>query len=279
MVKLQSRYEQLLTDGFCTIENVLDEVLLRDLREVTEELVKAQPKEMEKRHRFTGSMVNVRSHPVFGRLISCPKALQALSDLGFDHPQWSSGYVISKPPHSPGLFWHQDWWGWDEPCSYEDLPQQLFLMYYLVDTRPFNGCLRVIPRSHRKRHPLHDLLPEAHTDATYNASESEVTHGQAEGEVDVPVKAGDLVIGDSRLLHASHANQSEAIRTVITLWYVPAYSQMPEGIRARYARSHSLDTPAGWTPEAWEPVKPLIPQYSGNAETTRWNRMPGPGLR
>ena len=33
------------------------------------------------------------------------------------------------------------------------------------------------------------------------------------------VRAGDLIIGDARMLHAAHANTSDARRTVITLWF------------------------------------------------------------
>ena len=35
-------------------------------------------------------------------------------------------------------------------------------MYYPEDTSPYNGCLRVLPRSHRRRHPLHHI-GQAHT--------------------------------------------------------------------------------------------------------------------
>jgi ectoine hydroxylase-related dioxygenase (phytanoyl-CoA dioxygenase family) len=38
--------------------------------------------------------------------------------------------------------------------------------------------------------------------------------------VDVEVKAGDLVLGDARLLHAAHANNSDRRRTLITMWWV-----------------------------------------------------------
>jgi len=31
------------------------------------------------------------------------------------------------------------------------------MMYYLVETRGDNGCLPLIPCSHLKRHPLHNL--------------------------------------------------------------------------------------------------------------------------
>ena len=39
----------------------------------------------------------------------------------------------------------------------------------------------------------------------------------AAGETDVEVQAGDVVIGDSRLLYGSHANHSGQRRTVITI--------------------------------------------------------------
>lgn len=41
--------------------------------------------------------------------------------------------------------------------------------------------------------------------------------------MDAPARTGDLVIGDSRLLHAAHGNKSDQRRTVITLWYIPLY--------------------------------------------------------
>ena len=43
---------------------------------------------------------------------------EAMLMLGFDEPKWASGYIIGQPPHSPLLYRHQDWWGWDDPSSY-----------------------------------------------------------------------------------------------------------------------------------------------------------------
>ena len=71
-------------------------------------------------------------------------------------------------------------------------------MYYLVDTNRSNGCLRLIPGSHLKRHALHDLGRDAHQDDGVRRA-TNMNHSalqQAEGEVDVPVRAGDVVIGD-----------------------------------------------------------------------------------
>ena len=78
--------------------------------------------------------------PVFSELIALPETQRALHALGFGRPRYWSGFVIAKEPHSGPLYWHQDWPFWDDPASAEPLPHQLFLMWYLVDTRPENGC-------------------------------------------------------------------------------------------------------------------------------------------
>lgn len=46
---------------------------------------------------------------------------------------------------------------WDDPRAYSDFSPMIFLMYYLEDTTPENGCLRLLPGTHRSRHILHDL--------------------------------------------------------------------------------------------------------------------------
>ena len=133
--------------------------------------------------------------------------------------------MISKPPHSSQLYWHQDGVLWNHPISYSKQPQQYFLMYYLVDTNKDNGCLRVIPGSHLKRHSLHGIEGKSAQHQRIPESVSRAidmdhpTLQPAAGETDVEVQAGDVVIGDSRLLHASHANHSGQRRTVITIWY------------------------------------------------------------
>jgi ectoine hydroxylase-related dioxygenase (phytanoyl-CoA dioxygenase family) len=92
-----------------------------------------------------------------------------MENLRLDDTRFSSGFVISKPPQSPPLFWHYDWAAWNHPYSYEVFPAQIFLMLYLVDTTPANGCLRVIPKSHIEDHPLHDVMGLPHAEELQRA--------------------------------------------------------------------------------------------------------------
>ena len=273
----KEKYDQLIADGYCVVENVLEEDMLTRLCSVTDELLDAETEEERAAHRSSGSMISVYQHSLFAELVVYPRALQTLEALGFLQPKWSSGYVISKPPQSPPLFWHQDWWGWNDPCSYTALPQQLFLMYYLVDTTPYNGCLRVIKGSHLKRHPLHDILPSAHgaeLQRVENVDHPAFQHFP--GEIDISVDAGDLVIGDSRLLHASHGNQSDERRTVITLWYHPFFALLPASMQAHIGR---LRQKFGWTDSDWERIAELAPVCESDVEPIKWNRNPGPELK
>lgn len=270
------RFDLLIEDGYCLVEGVLDGGMLDRLRQRSDALLDAQTEEQRQAQKSTGSMISVFDDPLFAELAAWPGAVETLRRLGMLRPKFSSGFVISKPPGSPALFWHQDWWGWNDPCSYTPLPQQLFLMYYLVDTEPHNGCLRLLRGSHRRRHSMHDTVPDAHTDELRRAADPTHPAYQAvPDEVDVPVRAGDLVIGDSRLLHASHANNSDARRTVITLWYHPYYSLLPEGIQAHIGAYKERGT---WTGAVLEQVQDLIPSYGGDAEPLAWNRVPSPQL-
>ena len=103
----------------------------------------------------------------------------------------------------------------------------------------------MIEGSHLNRHRLHDILPDAHGAALQRVDDANhPAYQQFPGEVDIPVKAGDLVIGDSRLLHASHGNQSEKRRTVITLWYHPFFGLLPARMQAHIGR---LRQKLGWS--------------------------------
>jgi len=263
-----------LSQGFCTFKNILDSETIRDLGQLVDERLVAQSQEHFEAQKSTGSMLNVRDDERFANLISQAKALECLASLGFDKPKWSSGFVISKPGHSPALFWHQDWWGWNHDSSYKPECQMAFLMYYLVDTRKENGCLRVIPGSHVKRHSLHDALSEEHAVYRRMDNPEHPAYQFAEGEVDVEVKAGDLIFGDARLLHSAHANQTDQRRTVITLWFFPDFDNLPQQIKASINPTGRHGWPEHWSSEQLNKIKALETSYEGAARPIPWNRIP-----
>ncbi len=267
---INQKRKQFERDGFYIFKSILDTQMIYDLNELCDEILAQQEPDYFEMHRTTGSMILIDyemayQHRLMGDFIAHANVLDALGQLGFDDPKFGHGRIITKPPHSPPLFWHEDGRFWNDPVSYTTQPIQVFLMYYLVDTTPENGCLRVVPGSHLKRHPLHDQISESHTDElrTY-ANPDDPGFSHVDDEIDVPVKAGDLVVGYGSLLHASHANKSELRRTVLTMWYYPDYVNLPERTQVTVATSEKRSPPP--SDEPIPELEALRIEYHGNAE-------------
>jgi hypothetical protein len=279
-VDWDEKRRQLLDDGVCIIENVLDDAMLESLRSMARAKLGQLSDRDRAEQKSTGSMIANRDIPELAELIAWPRTLDALGKLGFDDIRFSRAYLISKPPHSPQLFWHQDFTVWSgEPRAYSDASPLLFAMFYLVDTNRENGCLRILPGSHRKRHELHGELDVAHTAATRRMDDPDSPlYGPADGEVDVPTRAGDLVLGDGRALHAAHANRSDHERSVITIWYHPMFSDLQEGTQRQITDLARAEC-EHWPEDARRILEGIIANYDGSAAAIPRDRVPGSQLK
>ena len=261
-----ARYQQLLQDGFCIFEKLVDSNMLANLRKRTDQVLDAQGEDNRRSQRTTGSMYSLMQHPFFAEIITYRPALDALASLGYRQPTFSDGYIISKPPHSPRLFWHYDWFAWEERRNYQPratagLPHGTTCTIPAAKT----GCLRVIPGSHYRHNPLHEVIDEPHSpDLQAGSDMTADDFSDRPDEIDVPIKAGDLLIGDSRLLHATHANASDQRRTVLTLWYQTDLRSLPEKIQAQMV-AKTQKIPADWDDETRARVEALMPTYEGSA--------------
>lgn len=226
---------QLLQDGYCLVDGQLPEGTIEKLRQWSDDWL-GKVKHSEK-WKYQGSDIHLagKDHPDLPGdeqvdfLIEHPapilKALR-LADLN----SGGTYQIISKPAHAPALYWHQDWARWDDPISLSPWSQQVFVNWYLSDTNVENGCLRLIPGSHRQRNDLHEHLIAPHEGGGYDIDETNewmfYDHPDA---IDVPVKAGDLVIADARLLHSTHPNSSQKRRTLLLGWYYRGANTVPDG--------------------------------------------------
>lgn len=236
----ESYAEQLAINGYCVVDNILDASILGELR-----------------GRFSDDSLADTSSDNFGdsgvfvapdyhdrtlvKLLTWPKTLAVLADMGFFHPKLHSFYVSAKQPGSNALPWHSDLF-----YHYNrQEPSELFLIYYLGDTSQDNGCLRVVPGSHIWPHEERQQQPQDSKDRT--------------DEIDVPVKAGQLFIGDRRILHATHPNYSAEWRTCLTIAYGPKFDDLGESIKELIVSNQCLP-PRGWWQKSELTVDPtLIP--------------------
>ena len=273
----QAKREQLHNDGVCVVENILDAAMLKHVQAIANNKIATLSAEHRRQHQSTGSMVANRHLPQLDELITWPKTWDALERLGYANSKFSRAYLISKPPHSPQLFWHQDFTAWSgEPRAYDNVSPQLFAMFYLINATRENGCLRVIPGSHRKRHPLHDLVGTAHTDASRRLEDPDSPlYAAVDKEIDITAKAGDMVLGDGRALHAAHPNHSDRERPLITLWYHPLFSQLTEGTQRQISDLAQAEI-EHWPEENRLNVASIIANYTGTAPSLPRNRVPGP---
>ena len=234
--------------------------------------------------RSNGSLIHLADNPEYADVIAAPALSELFRACGATDLRFTGGFLISKPGGGPPLFWHQDWWGWDDDSAYRPRAHQLFAMIYLTDTSIENGCLRVIPASHRRDHPLHHL-DTAHSEGMQGFRDpSNRAYADHPDQVAVTVKAGDVLVGDARLIHGAFANRTNEERPLLTLWFMPHWSSMPAEMRALAYKGFMRgdDIPSSVEPHTFldwpEPLKRrvahLLPPDDGGVAPMRWNRIP-----
>lgn len=266
---------RLLSQGYHVVRDFLCRSDVERLVDISRSVRERQRPSDFPGDRYLGLVTELLDIPELAWLIGSTRQYDLLNSIGFSDPKCFMGFAIQKPPSSRGLYWHQDWWGWSDPSSQLDDPPLLVLAYYLTGVTRENGCLRVIPGSHRRRHKLHDkgglvtdLLDKRDFDLHPLLDE-------VDGEVDVPVLAGDLLIQDARLLHATHPNRSSDWRSMIFLSVAPDLQGLPEAVQATIEiKRPKLER--HWPEAAYNIVAARLARYQGNAKPTPIDRLARP---
>jgi len=196
---------------------------------------------------------------VIEKYVRHPKICGVLSQITAAHlPYWDgsvkcmqSMYFI-KPPRFQGQAWHQD------EIFIPTRDRSLIGAWIAVDDATIeNGCLYVIPGSHRNGY-LYPQRAHENPDEFDFAPES---YGFDESvEVPVEVRAGALVFFNGYLLHRSYKNRSGQPRRVLVNHYCNAWSLLPwgiqEGERPATADRRAIVPVSGTDPYAWKGFEP-----------------------
>lgn len=213
-------------------------------------------------------------HPVVAQVLGVPSRVQAIAALiGARDLKWISAYVTSKAPRSPALWWHQDWWCWDHPISFERAAAQVAVLCYLDDTEARNGALRVLPGSHHASAAIHRELPEPHGEFANALPPGHAALADLAEQQTLAVRAGDAVVLDYRLLHGTHANETAGRRAGILLSFVPDWDALPAEIQAHLIVHPAL--PAGDEAGscASSSYTHLMPRFDGVPQSLPVNRV------
>jgi len=258
-------------DGFTVLESFVNEVELKQIIPLVESVLTSSHELACKRpHNILAPLR--WNDPIVRVLLKSAIRVNALTVvLGADDLKWISGYISVKEPHSPPLWWHQDWWCWDHPLSYRRFAPQVAVLCYLADTNTENGALRVLRGSHLKSTPIHAVLPEAHGHSAEGLEPGHIALSDLPDQVTLCLRAGDAVVIDYRLLHGTHGNAGNTRRDCILLSFTPSWRGLPNDIKA-----HLIAHPA--QPSGGEALRPssllakLFPKFRGSRQDLPLNR-------
>lgn len=134
---------------------------------------------------------------------------------GPDIVLWSSGFICKLPYVGPPTPWHSDTAYWEGRL---DSNERIVTVWLAIDrSSAENGCMRVVPGSHRNPESSYRMRdPEA----TFFRSEAvDVDESAA---VDLELEPNHCSLHDGRILHGARANTSPHRRAGYTMRYLPA---------------------------------------------------------
>jgi hypothetical protein len=258
-------------DGFAVLDRFVDETEIAGIRTAVESLVVSSPASDCSRPHNT--LLALRwDDPIVRLLLASERRMHVLTEtLGANDLKWISGYISIKDARSPALWWHQDWWCWDNAVSYRRAAPQVAVLCYLTATDVHNGALRVLPGSHHRSSRIHASLPEAHAHAANDLEPGHIAMSDHPDQVTLLLRAGDAVVIDYRLLHGTHGNASDARRDCILLSFTPSWRELPADIMGHLI-SHPAQPANGESPTTtWE--FEILPRFGGIPKDLHVNRM------
>ena len=157
----------------------------------------------------------LRTAPVewFTELVTYePLVAIARDALDGDVEPFGCTFVVKPPRTGLEARWHQDGHPWEA----RGITHAVSLGVALDATTEANGCLRVIPGSHRL-----DAQPLRQVQDPPNIFSSEIDSALVDESLAValPLAVGDVSVHVPNLIHASDANRSDTPRTTLVLRY------------------------------------------------------------
>jgi hypothetical protein len=146
-------------------------------------------------------------------MVHDPRIVIPVTDLlGPDVLCWASSFFNKSPASTQYVAWHQDWtyWGLSEPKA-------VTAWVAFTPSRPENGCLRIIPGTHRQRLAHRDTFDPDNMLFGREETRMEAPEAQA---IDVVLEPGEMSLHDLLVVHGSEANRSGPRRVGFAIRYI-----------------------------------------------------------
>lgn len=222
----QSFYRQ---NGFLSGIRIADDAQAGRYRALFDAL---EAKEGREKTRI-GLLDRHQDQPFLWELATHPKILDCIESLiGSNILLLATHFFCKYGQDEKFVAWHQDvtYWGLEPPIA-------VTAWYAIDDSDRENGCMRVIPGSHRPGIRAHGTAEQAGNLLSIN-QEVPVSTDEERQAVDLILRSGEISIHDGALIHGSLPNRSTRRRCGLTLRYVPT------AVRQIAQNSHGR----GWDP-------------------------------
>jgi len=219
-------------DGYLVLPNVLTEAELAPLETVFERFIRGEVDGMGRdfcdmsgpygRAFEDFNLVNAvlprLYEPALRGNVFERRATSIASQLMGDDATLDYDQFLAKRPQRPlAVFaWHQDLGYW--PSGTPDT-RTVTCSLALDDASPENGCLRVVPGSHREP-KLRPHRPSAWSTSPQLRAEAHtltVELGDHDEVVTLPVRRGSITVHNERIVHGSAGNQTDGWRRTYVL--------------------------------------------------------------
>jgi ectoine hydroxylase-related dioxygenase (phytanoyl-CoA dioxygenase family) len=203
--------------GYVIFRDVLDQDLIAEARDHLDWLMKKHPDLRPERLNYS----LVPNDPFWVRLVSDDRLLDIAEQfIGPNIGLFASHYIAKPPKEGLPVLWHQDGSYW--PLD----PMEVVTLWLAVDPSvPENGCMRVIPGTHKLTLHENEDRPEI---ASVLGSGMDETKVDREHAVDIELQPGDVSVHHPNIIHGSEGNTSDMRRAGLTIRYIPTTTRITE---------------------------------------------------
>jgi ectoine hydroxylase-related dioxygenase (phytanoyl-CoA dioxygenase family) len=140
--------------------------------------------------------------------------IKRAEEIFFDYKLFLSNFLIKEPGEDSSIYPHQDWTFVDESRF-----ASASIWCPLTDVDEKNGCIRVLKGSHC-------FVETLRASPDYPSAFREVVEMMDQFMVSLPMRAGEALIYNHALIHASSPNLSELPRPVVVTAIIPREAEL-----------------------------------------------------
>lgn len=203
-------------DGYAIFRRVVDADLIQEASDHVEWLQRTHADVP------TEALTHDYMTPFWHRVMSDDRILDiAQLFVGPNIASYSTHHFVKMPFAGKRVEWHQDAAFW--PLE----PMEVVTLWLAIDhSTPENGCLRIIPGSHKWS--VEEMRPTEEDGYFHQQIKMDVDESQA---LDIVLAPGDIEVHHPGIVHGSNANSSPSRRAGLAIRYIPTSTLITEEIQ------------------------------------------------